>query len=105
MNSDVSPDEMLALAAAQAVKMLLSVKVSFGRLGQYLDAHGVDATYMGRDVYEVVQGVHDNVSAAIGFLLPPEEEEDIRAKVFGADDAEFERLCTEAGRRRRCGHA
>ena len=104
MNSEANPSEMMALAATQAVKLLLSVKVSFERLGLYLDGHGVSGTFMGRDIYETVQGVHDNVSAAIGFLLPPKEEEAVRAKVFGADDAEFEKLCTEAGRRR-CGHA
>ena len=104
MNSEANPSEMMALAATQAVKMLLSVKVSFGRLERYLDLHGVSGTFMGRDIYEVVQGVHDTVAEAIGFLLPPEEEKNIRAKVFGADDREFGKLCSEI-EERECGHA
>ena len=104
MDSMPDPKEMLGMATAKAVQMLMAVKVSFERLGLYLDAHGVEGTYMGGDIYEVVQGVHDSVSAAIGFLLPPEEEEAVRAKVFGADDAEFERLCAEV-EKRGCGHA
>ena len=104
MNSDVNPGEMMALAATQAIKMLLAVKVSFERLERYLDIHGVSGTYHGTDIYEIVQGVRDSVAGAIGFLLPPEEEERVRSAVFGDDDREFEKACSEI-EDRECGHA
>ena len=104
MNSEVNPGEMMALAATQAIKLLLSVKVSFERLERYLDIHGVSGTYHGVDIYEIVQGVHDSVAGAIGFLLPPEEEKRVRSAVFGDDDREFEKRCSEI-EDRECGHA
>ncbi len=97
--------ELVAMASAQAIKMLMSVKVSFERLERYMDIHGMAGTYMGRDLYETVQGVHDTVSEALAFLLPPEGEREVRARVFGGDDAEFEKMCSEVEEREVCGHA
>jgi hypothetical protein len=80
---------MAATATVSAVK-LLGVKTSFARLARYMAAIGAEGTYNGRDIYEVMQGVHDMASAAIGFLISPEEEAKLHGIGMAKDDEEFD---------------
>ena len=93
MNSISDPRELLAQASTVAAVKLLGVKVSFERLARFLSAIDAEGTYNGTDIYEVMQGVHDLVSGALGYLVPPEAEEELR-KAGGMleDDMEFEQM-------------
>ena len=74
---------------------LLGVKVSFERLARFLSAVEAEGVYNGVDIYEVMQGVHDSASAALSYLVPPEQEADMRRAGMGADDREFEAMVSE----------
>lgn len=91
MNSISNPRELLAQASTVAAVKLLGVKVSFERLARFMSAIGAEGTYNGTDIYEVMQGVHDLVSGALGYLVPPEDEAKLRAAgMMDKDDEEFE---------------
>jgi hypothetical protein len=85
---------MAATATVSAVK-LLGVKTSFARLARYMAAIGAEGTYNGRDIYEVMQGVHDMASAAVGFLISPEEEAKLHGIGMAKDDEEFDAAMRE----------
>jgi len=90
------PVRLMADAATVGAIKLLGVKVSFERLARFMSAMEAEGTYNGVDIYEVMQGVHDSVSAALSYLVPPEQEADMRrAGRMDADDAEFERMVSE----------
>ena len=74
---------------------LLGVKVSFERLARFMSAMEAEGTYNGTDIYEVMQGVHDLVSGALGYLVPPDAEEEMRRTGMRKDDAEFEAMISE----------
>lgn len=95
-NSMPDPHELLAQASTMAAIKLLGVKVSFERLARFLSAIEAEGTYNGTDVYEVMQGVHDFVSGALGYLVTPEHEAEMR-KAGGMlkDDMEFEQMISE----------
>jgi hypothetical protein len=86
------PHELLAQASTMAAVKLLGVKVSFERLARFMSAIEAEGTYNGTDIYEVMQGVHDFVSGALGYLIPPEAEEEMRNVGMLKDDAEFEQM-------------
>lgn len=86
----MNPKELLSTTATVSAVKLLGVKVSFERLARYMAAIGAGGTYNGRDIYEVMQGVHDMASAALGFLVPPEDEAKLRAVGMSEDDEEFD---------------
>lgn len=90
MNSLPDPHELLAQASTVAAIKLLGVKVSFERLARFLSAVEAEGTYNGTDIYEVMQGVHDLVSGALGYLVPPEAEEEMRKCSMLKDDEEFD---------------
>ena len=91
MNSIPDPHELLAQASTVAAVKLLGVKVSFERLARYMAAIGAEGTYNGTDIYEVMQGVHDLVSGALGYLIPPEDEAKLRTVgMMDKDDEEFD---------------
>ena len=91
MNSIPDPHELLAQASTVAAIKLLGVKVSFERLARFMAAIGAEGTYNGTDIYEVMQGVHDLVSGALGYLVSPEDEAKLRtAGMMDKDDEEFE---------------
>ena len=89
MGNLMNPHELMAASATMAAVKLLGVKVSFERLVRYMAAIGAEGTYNGRDIYEVMQGVHDMASAAIGFLISPEEEAKLHGIGMAKDDEEF----------------
>ena len=95
MNSISDPRELLAQASTVAAVKLLGVKVSFERLARFLSAIGAEGTYNGMDIYEVMQGVHDMASAAIGFLISPEEEAKLHDIGMAKDDEEFDAAMRE----------
>lgn len=100
MGDLMNPKELLSATATVSAVKLLGVKVSFERLARYMAAIGAEGTYNGRDVYEAMQGVHDTVSAALGFLVSPEDEAKLRAAGI-EDDKEFEQMISgleEGGR-------
>ena len=92
MNSIPDPHELLAQASTAAAVKLLGVKVSFERLARYMSAIEAEGTFNGTDVYEVMQGVHDLVSGALGYLVTPEQEAEMRKVGMSGDDMEFEKM-------------
>ena len=90
MNSIPDPHELLAQASTVAAIKLLGVKVSFERLARFLSAIEAEGTYNGTDIYEVMQGVHDFVSGALGYLIPPEDEAKLHDIGMAKDDEEFD---------------
>ena len=94
-NSMLDPHELLAQASTVAAIKLLGVKVSFERLARFMSAIEVEGTYNGTDIYEVMQGVHDMVSAALGYLVSPEEEAKLHDVGMAKDDMEFEKMVSE----------
>ena len=91
----MNPEELLSTAATVSAVKLLGVKVSFARLARYMSAIGAEGTYNGRDIYEVMQGVHDMASAALGFLVSPEDEAKLHAVGMEKDDEEFDAAMRE----------
>ncbi len=92
MNNMPDPHKLLAESATMAVIKLLGVKVSFERLARFMSAIEVEGTFNGTDIYEVMQGVHDLVSGAIGYLVTPEQEAEMRKVGMSGDDMEFEQM-------------
>lgn len=90
MNNMLDPHELLAQASTAAAVKLLGVKVSFERLARFMAAIDAKGTYNGRDIYEVMLGVHDMASAALGFLISPEEEAKFHGIGMAKDDEEFD---------------
>ena len=91
MNSISNPHELLAQASTVAAIKLLGVKVSFERLARFMSAIEAEGTYNGTDIYEVMQGVHDLVSGALGYLVSPEDEAKLRTVgMMEKDDKEFD---------------
>lgn len=95
MGNLMNPHEIMAASATMATVKLLGVKVSFERLARYMAAIGAEGTYNGTDIYEVMQGVCDMASAALGFLVSPEEESKIRDLGMLKDDEEFDAMMRE----------
>ena len=91
----MNPKELLSTAATVSAVKLLGVKVSFERLARYMSAIGAEGTYNGRDIYEVMQGVHDMASAALGYLVSPEEEAKLHGIGMAKDDEEFEKMVSK----------
>ena len=95
MGNLMNPHEIMAASATMATVKLLGVKVSFERLARYMAAIGAEGMYNGKDIYEVMQGVHDMASAALGFLVSPEEESKMRNLGMLKDDEEFDAMMRE----------
>lgn len=95
MNSMPDPHDLMASATAVAMVKLLGVKVSFERLARFMSAIEAGGTYNGTDIHEMLQGVHDLVSAALGYLVSPDEEAEIRKSGMLEDDAEFEKMISK----------
>ena len=95
MNSMPDPHELLAQAATVAAIKLLGVKTSFARLARFMSAIEAEGTYNGKDIYEVMQGVHDMASAALGYLVSPEDEAKLHGLGMEKDDEEFDAALRE----------
>ena len=95
MNSMPDPHELLAEVATVSAVKLLGVKVSFERLARFLSAIEAEGTYNGTDIYEVMQGVHDFVSGALGYLVSPEEEAKLHGVGMKMDDEAFDAAMRE----------
>jgi len=95
MNSMPDPHDLMASAATMATIKLLGVKVSFERLARYMAAIGAEGTYNGTDIYELLQGVHDLVSGALGYLVSPEDEAKLHDIGMKKDDEEFDAMMFE----------
>ena len=95
MGDLMNPHELMAASATMATVKLLGVKVSFERLARYMAAIGAEGTYNGTDIYEVMQGVHDLVSSALGYLISPEDEAKLHDIGMAKDDEEFEKMVSE----------
>ena len=95
MGNLMTPHELMAATATVSAVKLLGVKTSFARLARYMAAIGAEGTYNGRDIYEVMQGVHDMASAALGFLVSPEEEAKLHGIGMAKDDEEFDAAMRE----------
>ena len=95
MGNLMNPHELMAATATVSAVKLLGVKVSFERLARFLSAIGAEGTYNGTDIYETLQGVHDMVSAALGYLVSPEEEAKLHGIGMAKDDEEFDAAMRE----------
>ena len=90
MSSVRNPNELMAEVAMMSAVKLLGVKTSFARLARFMSAVGAEGTYNGTDIYEMLQGVHDMVSAALGYLVSPEDEAKLHDIGMEKDDEEFD---------------
>ena len=95
MNSMPDPQDLMTSATAVAMVKLLGVKVSFERLARFMSAIEAGGTYNGTDIHEMLQGVHDLVSAALGYLVSPEDEAKLHDVGMKMDDVEFEKMVSE----------
>ena len=95
MGNLMNPHELMAATATVSAVKLLGVKTSFARLARYMAAIGAEGTYNGTDIYEVMQGVCDMVSAALGYLVSQEEEAKLHDIGMAKDDEEFEKMVSE----------
>ena len=95
MGNLMNPHELMAATATVSAVKLLGVKTSFARLARYMAAIGAEGTYNGTDIYEVMQGVCDMVSAALGYLVSPEEEAKLHGIGMAKDDEEFDAAMRE----------
>ena len=95
MGNLMNPHELMAASATMAAVKLLGVKVSFERLARFLSAIEAEGTYNGTDIYETLQGVHDMVSAALGYLVSPEEEAKLHGVGMKMDDEAFDAAMRE----------
>ena len=103
MNSMPDPHELLAETATVAAIKLLGVKIAFERLARFMSTIDAEGTYNGTDIYEVMQGVHDMVSAALGYILSPEDEAKLHGVGMKRDDEKFEAMLS--GLEKEIGHA
>lgn len=95
MSSVRDPNGLMASVATVSAVKLLGVKVSFERLARFMSAVGAEGTYNGVDIYEVMQGVHDMASAALGYLVSPEDEAKLHDIGMEKDDEEFDAAMRE----------
>ena len=95
MSSVRDPNELMAEVAMMSAVKLLGVKTSFVRLARFMSAVGAEGTYNGVDIYEVMQGVHDLVSGALGYLVSPEDEAKLHDIGMEKDDEEFDAAMRE----------
>lgn len=95
MSSVRNPNELMAEVAMLSAVKLLGVKVSFERIARFMSAVGAEGTYNGTDIYEMMQGVHDMVSAALGYLVSPEDEAKLHDIGMERDDEEFDAAMRE----------
>ena len=94
MGNLMNPHELMAATATVSAVKLLGVKTSFARLARYMAAIGAEGTYNGTDIYEVMQGVHDLVSGALGYLVSPEDAK-LHDIGMAKDDEEFDAAMRE----------
>ena len=95
MSSVRDPNELMYSVATMSAVKLLGVKTSFARLARFMSAIEAEGTYNGKDIYEVMQGVHDMASAALGYLVSPEDEAKLHAVGMEKDDEEFDAAMRE----------
>lgn len=95
MSSVRDPNELMAEVAMLSAVKLLGVKVSFERIARFMSAVGAEGTCNGKDIYEVMQGVHDMASAALGYLVSPEDEAKLHDIGMAKDDEEFDAAMRE----------
>ena len=95
MSSIRDPNGIMASVATLSAVKLLDVKTSFARLARFMSAVGAEGTYNGVDIYEVMQGVHDMASAALGYLVSPEDEAKLCDIGMEKDDEEFDAAMRE----------
>lgn len=76
-----SPKDFYAEVMASVAYDLLRAKITLRHAEKLFEQAGVEGEYKGVDMYEALQGMHDSVSAALSYVLEPEEEEYALARV------------------------
>lgn len=76
-----SPKDFYAEVMASVAYDLLRAKITLRHAEKLFEQAGVEGGYKGVDMYEALQGMHDSVSAALSYVLEPEEEEYALARV------------------------
>ena len=76
-----SPEDFSAEVMSSVAYDLLCAKITLRHAEKLFGQAGVEGEYRGVDMYEALQGIHDSVSAALSYILEPEEEEYALARV------------------------
>ena len=67
--------ELMQHAAAGIAYDLLRVRITVQDIEERFRKDGVEGAFNGVDLYEALQGIHDSVTAALSYILNPEEME------------------------------
>ena len=76
-----SPEDFYAEVMSSVAYDLIRAKITLRRAEELFKQTGAEGEYKGVDMYEALQGIHDSVSAALSYILEPEEEEYALARV------------------------
>ena len=76
-----SIEDLMQQAMGLTAYDLLCAKITLRHAEKLFGQAGVEGEYRGVDMYEALQGIHDSVSAALSYILEPEEEEYALARV------------------------
>ena len=70
-----SAKELMEHAAANIAYDLIRIKITVQDIEKRFEHDGVEGSFHGVDLYEALQGIHDNVAAALSYILGPEDAE------------------------------
>lgn len=76
-----SPEDFSAEVMSSVAYDLLCAKITLRHAEKLFEQTHIEGEYNGVDMYEALQGIHDSVSAALSYILEPEEEEYALARV------------------------
>ena len=76
-----SIEDLMQQAMGLTAYDLLCAKITVRHVEKLLAEQNIKGEYNGTDIYEALQGIYDSVSAALSYILDPEEEEYAVARV------------------------
>ena len=97
----VSSGDLLLMAFGGMSVELIRMKITLQNMTELFEEDNVRGTVRGVDVYEVLQGIHDSLAAALSYMLNAEEEAQVREEI----EAKEEGLVVAVAGREVCGHA
>lgn len=97
----ISSDDLLLMAFSGMSVELIRMKITLQNMTELFEEDNVRGTVRGVDVYEVLQGIHDSLAAALSYMLNEEEEAQVRKEI----EAKEEGFVVSVAGREVCGHA
>ena len=97
----ITSDDLLLMAFSGMSVELIRMKITLQNMTELFEEDNVRGTVRGVDVYEVLQGIHDSLAAALSYMLNAEEEAQVREEL----EAKEEGLVVAVAGREVCGHA